>query len=64
MTELTPEQIDNVEFREKWRGYDPRQVDAFIEQVAATIASLRARLVDAEERARPADGHVPSADDH
>lgn len=62
--ELSPEQIENVEFREKWRGYDPREVDAFIEQVAATIASLRARLAEAEQRAEQAEAHAQATGDH
>ena len=37
--ELTPKVFDDVEFRERFRGYDPDEVDAFLEQVRALCKS-------------------------
>jgi DivIVA domain-containing protein len=42
--ELTPRALREVEFREKLRGYNPADVDAFLEEVAGAVGDLQARL--------------------
>jgi DivIVA domain-containing protein len=54
--ELTPETLHAVEFREARRGgYNTRDVDDFIEQVAAALGVLQDRLRDAMVRAESAE---------
>ncbi|MBK9181230.1 MAG: DivIVA domain-containing protein [Acidimicrobiales bacterium] len=53
--DLTPKLLHDVEFREKWRGYDPDEVDAFLERVAQGVDSLLARANEADERAARAE---------
>ena len=45
-SELTPQSIREVRFREKLRGYHPEDVDAFVAQVAATVESLQRRVAE------------------
>lgn len=52
---LTPEAILEVEFREKLRGYNPEDVDRYLEQIATGVRELNARLVAAEHRAEAAE---------
>src|SRR5947208_12398527 len=40
---LTAQELRTVEFRERWRGYDPDQVDDFLERVAAGLEQLTER---------------------
>jgi cell division initiation protein len=47
--DLTPSALREVEFREKLRGYNPADVDAFLEEVAGAVDALLARLRTAEE---------------
>lgn len=59
--DLTPDlQIDDVTFREVRRGYDPGEVDDFLERVARAVARLQAQLVDAVERARSLEDRLES----
>jgi DivIVA domain-containing protein len=53
--ELTPEDLREVEFRERFRGYDPDEVDDFLERAAAGLAELRARVRELTERAEKAE---------
>lgn len=48
---ITPQVINEVEFRQKVRGYDPDEVDDFLERMAIAVAELQDRLRDATERA-------------
>ena len=43
-SELSPQSIRDVRFREKLRGYNPEDVDAFVTSVAATVESLHRRI--------------------
>jgi cell division initiation protein len=52
---LTPNDVDNATFKEKFKGYDMDEVDAFLERVTARLQelieendALRARLRTAE----------------
>jgi DivIVA domain-containing protein len=47
--DVTPQLIEQIEFSEKFRGYDPDQVDDFLERVGAALSESRAR---ADELAR------------
>ena len=60
--ELTPSfLLDEVEFRETFRGYDRNQVDSFLEELAAALGSMQARIAAAEERARAAERRIGDA---
>lgn len=37
---LTPDEVLQQTFKEKWKGYDPVEVDAFLERVMASLADL------------------------
>lgn len=56
--DVTPQLIEQIDFSEKFRGYDPDQVDDFLEQVGATIATLQARVADLSERAERAEAEA------
>ena len=56
--EVTPQVLHEVEFRAKVRGYDPDEVDDFLERVAAGVAQLQDRLREAVERATAAEAKV------
>jgi cell division initiation protein len=49
--DISPKTIREVEFREKLRGYNPDEVDEFLERVAAGLEILLERLRQATERA-------------
>lgn len=55
---LTPEAILDVEFREKLRGYNPEDVDRYLEQLAAGVRALNAQLAAAEQRAAAAEARA------
>jgi DivIVA domain-containing protein len=57
--ELTPQTLHSVEFREARRGgYNTRDVDDFIERVAAGVGHLNERMRSAEAQAEAADARV------
>jgi DivIVA domain-containing protein len=57
--ELTPQALHAVEFREaKRRGYNTRDVDDFIERVAAGVGQLHERVREAQARADAADARL------
>jgi cell division initiation protein len=41
---VTPQLIEQIDFSEKFRGYDPDQVDDFLEQVGSTLSSLQSQV--------------------
>src|SRR5688572_26843799 len=53
--DLSPKLLTDVQFREQWRGYNPDEVDEFLERVAAGIEELQQRLNEATERASSAE---------
>ncbi|HZM31663.1 MAG TPA: DivIVA domain-containing protein [Acidimicrobiales bacterium] len=60
--ELTPQSLHAVEFREARRnGYNTRDVDDFIERVAAGVGHLTDRLRAVEARAEAADARLIEA---
>lgn len=56
--DVTPQLIEQIDFAEKFRGYDPDQVDDFLERVGATIAELDKSLREANERADRAEAEL------
>jgi DivIVA domain-containing protein len=60
--ELTPQSIRDVRFREKLRGYNPEDVDAFVTNVAATVESLHRRINELAA-AREESAQARTADD-
>jgi DivIVA domain-containing protein len=57
--DLTPQSLHSVEFREARRGgYNTRDVDDFIERVAAGAGHLNERLREAQMRAEAAEARL------
>src|SRR6185503_14670234 len=56
--DVTPQVINEVEFHQKMRGYDPDEVDDFLERIAVGVGQLTDRLHEAEARAATADRRV------
>jgi cell division initiation protein len=61
--DVSPQVLRDVEFREKWRGYSPDEVDDFLEQAAAGVERLQAQLQEADERATRAERRVLETSD-
>lgn len=63
--DLTSEDLRRVEFRETWKGYNQADVDAFIDDVAAGVDALHAKLAELQTRATRAEAQpvVSSPDD-
>ncbi|MGH9216366.1 MAG: DivIVA domain-containing protein, partial [Acidimicrobiales bacterium] len=60
--ELTPQTLHAVEFREARRGgYNTRDVDDFLERVAAGVGQLHERLRDTGARAEAAESRLLDA---
>ena len=53
--DVSPELLREVEFKEQWRGYNPDEVDDFLERVAVALGGLQARLDDSTARAEGAE---------
>jgi DivIVA domain-containing protein len=53
--DVTPQVINEVEFHQKMRGYDPDEVDDFLERVAAAVGQMHDRIREAAERAAIAE---------
>jgi cell division initiation protein len=53
--DVTPQVINEVEFHQKMRGYDPDEVDDFLERVAVAVEQLQQRIQQAEQRAATAE---------
>ena len=53
--DVTPQLIEQIDFSEKFRGYDQDQVDDFLERVGATIAELNKSLREANDRLEEAE---------
>ena len=61
--ELTPQELREVEFRERWRGYDPDDVDDFLERAAVALDELHDRLREYTERAMVAEQRLTEGAD-
>lgn len=60
--DLTPQVINEVEFSMARRGYDPDQVDEFLEKVAVAVGELNARLADLQGRVGEAERRAADAE--
>lgn len=60
--EVTPQLLNEVEFREARKGYDTRDVDDFLERLGAAIGQLQDQLRAAEARVAETDARVADAD--
>lgn len=63
MDELSP-LFQEIEFHERYRGYDPDEVDAFVDRVARAAAVMRGRLTELHERVEAAESRGGSAVAH
>ena len=60
--DVTPQQlIGDVEFQQVRRGYDPAEVDAFLDRIEAAMGKLQQQLVDATARAQAAEARLAEA---
>ena len=59
--EGTPQLLTDVKFSQHRRGYDPDEVDNFLERVSAAVAQLQDKLRQATERAELADSQLAEA---
>lgn len=59
--DVTPQLIEQIDFPEKFRGYDPDEVDDFLERCGATITDLTNRVREAAERAEHAEADARTA---
>lgn len=57
----TPHLLTDVQFSERRRGYDPEEVDNFLERVSGAVAQLQDKLREATTRAEEADGKIADA---
>ena len=64
--ELTPDVVRTVGFRERYRGYDPADVDPLLEQLAARVEEVHDEIERLERAAPtpppPRAKHMPSVD--
>jgi DivIVA domain-containing protein len=60
MDELSP-LFQEIEFHERYRGYDPDEVDAFVDRVARAAAVMRGRISELHERAEAAEARSAGA---
>jgi cell division initiation protein len=59
--DVTPQLIEQYDFAEKFRGYDPDQVDDFLERVGATLTRLGDELKAQTDRAERAESALAEA---
>ena len=52
---LTPDDIENQVFKERFRGYDPEEVDAFLDRVSEQLVEIQRERDAALERAHAAE---------
>ena len=57
----TPHLLTDVKFTERRRGYDPEEVDNFLERVSSAVAQLQDKLREATARAEQADARAADA---
>ncbi len=60
-TDLTPSQIAGATFRTVRKGYDPAEVESFLEQVAAALEAAQQQATSMEARARAAVARLQEA---
>ncbi|MCC6438675.1 MAG: DivIVA domain-containing protein, partial [Acidimicrobiales bacterium] len=60
--DVTPKLLEDVEFREKFRGYDPEEVDEFLERVSIAFGQLQERVRDLSEQVESANARATRAE--
>jgi DivIVA domain-containing protein len=60
--DVTPQLLKDVEFRQKVRGYDPDEVDDFLERVGLAFAQLQDRLREATDQIETANARAAQAE--
>lgn len=62
--EVTPEVVRSVGFRERYRGYDPADVDPLLEQLATRVEEVHDEIERLEQYALfpPSPKQLPSVD--
>ena len=60
--DVTPKLLEDVEFREKFRGYDPEEVDDFLERVAVAFAQLHEKVRDVTDQVESANARAARAE--
>lgn len=55
---ITPLDIRKQEFNRKMRGYDPEEVQGFLDQVAAALEAANATVAEQEERLKEAESKL------
>ena len=60
--DVTPKLLEDVEFREKFRGYDPEEVDDFLERVAVAFAQLHEKVRDVTDQVESANARTARAE--
>jgi DivIVA domain-containing protein len=55
---VTPQLIEQIDFSEKFRGYDPDQVDDFLEQVGTTLAGMQGQVDTLSSRVERAEAEA------
>lgn len=58
----TPHLLTDVKFSERRKGYDPEEVDNFLERVSTAVAQLQDKLREATARAEDADAKIADAE--
>ena len=61
--DVSPKTLREVEFRERWRGYDPDDVDDFLEKAAVALEELHAHLREYTERSMVAEQRLTESAD-
>jgi DivIVA domain-containing protein len=59
--DVTPQLIEQIDFSEKWKGYDPDEVDDFLERVGSTLTTLLDNVRGVTERADRAQAQLAEA---
>ncbi len=61
--DLTSQVLRDVEFRETWKGYNQSDVDAFLDEVAAGVDVLHARIRELSDRPAQPVAPPPASED-
>jgi len=56
--DVTPRELRDLDIREKFRGYDPNEVDDLLERAAARIEGLESQVRDLTSRAQAGDAEA------
>lgn len=60
--DVTPQLLKEVEFREKFRGYDPDEVDDFLERVGIAFGQLQEKMRDGTDQIEAANARAARAE--